>query len=55
MSSGCQDGPHSRKVNMNGLRAQFKKDDDAAAERERLWQEKIAKKKAEKEAEGVQK
>jgi hypothetical protein len=49
--SGCQEGPHSRKVDIVRFKAQIKKDDDAAAERERLWQEKIAKKKAEKDQE----
>ena len=49
--SGCSAEPHARKVDIVALKAKIKRDDDSAAERERAWQERIAKKKAEKQAE----
>ena len=49
--SGGSSEPHARKVDIVALKAQIKQDDDAAAERERVWQERIAKKKADKQAE----
>ena len=48
--SGCSDEPHSRKVDMVKLKEGFKREEDAGAERERVWREKIELKKAEKQA-----
>ena len=48
--SGCSNEPHSRKVKLVGLKAGFKREEDAAAERERIWREKIELKKAQKQA-----